>query len=73
MKKRSVTIARHATSITLEAEFWDVLKTIAEKRELSLNALIAEVDEARAIKSPESNLSSSIRVYVLKELLKDPL
>ncbi len=73
MKKRSVTIAGHATSITLEAEFWDVLKNIAQKRGLSLNALITEIDETRAQTNPDGNLSSAIRVYILQELLKNSL
>lgn len=62
MKKRSVRIAGHATSITLEDEFWDALKTIADNRNLSLNDLIAEIDTARG----DSNLSSAIRVFILK-------
>lgn len=61
MKKRSVRIAGHATSITLEDEFWDALKTIADERKLSINDLIAEIDTARG----GSNLSSAIRVFVL--------
>ena len=61
MKKRSVTIAGHATSVTLEEEFWQALKDIAAARGLSVNALIAEIDD-----NSEGNLSSSIRVYVLE-------
>jgi len=65
MKKRSVNILGHQTSITLEDEFWNALKTEAKKRDLSLNKLIAEIDDARP---PESNLSSAIRLYILKSL-----
>lgn len=63
MRKRSVVIAGHKTSVSIEAPFWDSLKDIAEARGVSLNRLITEIDEAR-----EANLSSAIRVYVLMEL-----
>ena len=68
--KRSIMIAGHATSISLEPEFWSVLKEIATAKNLSLSALVAELDEARektsAIDSAAPrNLSSYLRVYVL--------
>ena len=59
--KRSVTIAGHRTSVSLEAPFWDALKEIARARGLSLNALIEEVDGAR-----QGNLSSALRIHVLE-------
>lgn len=65
MKKRSVKIAGHATSITMEDEFWDALKSIAQKQSRPLAALITEVDAARG----ERNLSSAARVYALKNKL----
>ena len=61
--KRSVLIAGHATSVTLETVFWDELKRIAQSRGASLNQLIAEIDSSR-----EGNLSSAIRVFVLAEV-----
>jgi len=61
--KRSVTIAGHRTSVSLEAPFWDALKEIATARGLSLNDLIAEVDRSRA-----GNLSSALRLFVLAVL-----
>lgn len=64
MKKRSVRIAGHATSISLEDEFWRELRAIAARRRLSLNALIAAVDE----QSAGGNLSSALRVFVLNSL-----
>lgn len=68
IKKHSVTVAGHRTSITLEAAFWDALQTIARLRATSINRLIAEIDEARS-----SNLSSAIRVFVLENrALLDP-
>lgn len=63
-QKRSVTIAGHRTSITLEAEFWAALKGLAQARGLSLNALVTEIDAARG----ERNLSSALRVHVLNAL-----
>lgn len=63
--KRSVRIARHSTSISLEDVFWDALREIATARGLSLNALIAEIDAARSGDDP-GNLSSAARVYALQ-------
>lgn len=63
MKKRSVKIAGHATSVTLEDEFWEALGEIAARRGVSLNQIIAEIDTGRS-----GNLSSAIRVFVLKSL-----
>jgi predicted DNA-binding ribbon-helix-helix protein len=64
MKKRSVKIAGHPTSITLEDEFWTELKAIAEDDGLSLNTLITRIDENRTTE----NLSSAIRVHILKKI-----
>ena len=58
--KRSITVAGHRTSITLESAFWDSLREIANERGQSVNVLIAEIDRQQ----PE-NLSSAIRVFVL--------
>jgi predicted DNA-binding ribbon-helix-helix protein len=66
LKKRSVNIAGHSTSVTLEQAFWDGLKAAAAGRGISVSALIAEIDQARATDSGEPNLSSAIRVYVLR-------
>ena len=60
--KRSFSLAGHRTSIALEAEFWDVLLQLAQRRGLSLSALIAEADAARG---PESQLASVLRVKAL--------
>jgi predicted DNA-binding ribbon-helix-helix protein len=65
IRKRSVTIAGHATSISLEEAFWQALKNIAKSRGLSLNAQISEIDGARPETKP-GNLSSAIRVFVLR-------
>ena len=58
--KRSVRIAGHATSISLEAAFWQGLCEIAASRQMSVNALIAAIDAGR-----DGNLSSAIRLFVL--------
>jgi predicted DNA-binding ribbon-helix-helix protein len=65
MRKRSITIDGHATSITLEDAFWNELSGLAEARKLSLNALIAEIDTARG---GPGNLSSALRLHVLDAL-----
>lgn len=61
IRKRSVEIAGHRTSVSIEAPFWDALKELADREGLSLNELITRIDDSRA-----GNLSSAIRVYVLK-------
>lgn len=60
VKKRSVTIAGHRTSVTLEAAFWDSLREIAEEKGKSVNSLIAEIDGQQP-----ANLSSALRVFIL--------
>ncbi len=61
LRKRSVIIAGHPSSVSLEPEFWEALRGIAEARGLSLNQLVTEIDRART-----GNLSSAIRVFVLR-------
>ena len=60
LRKRSVMIQGHRTSLSLEQPFWDALKEIAAGRGLSLARLIAEIDATRS-----GNLSSAARVFVL--------
>jgi predicted DNA-binding ribbon-helix-helix protein len=69
-QKRSVTLSGHRTSVTLEVEFWDALRVIAEARGLSINALIGEIDNARltSADAADAGLSSAIRVYILKQI-----
>jgi predicted DNA-binding ribbon-helix-helix protein len=61
LKRRSVVIDGHRTSISIEPEFWDALSDIARTQGRNVNVLIAEIDRAR-----DGNLSSAIRVFVLK-------
>ena len=65
MKKRSVTIAGHRTSVSVEEPFWQVLQEIAGRDGISVASLIAAIDQRRA---PEDNLSSAIRVEVLRRV-----
>ena len=60
--KRSVSIAGHRTSISLERPFWDALKEIACSEDVSVNELVRRIDEDR---DNEGNLSGAVRVYVL--------
>lgn len=60
--KRSVAIAGHRTSVSLEAPFWDALREIARQRSISVQALVGEIDSNRGA----HNLSSAIRVFVLR-------
>jgi len=60
-KKRSLTIAGHKTSITLEDAFWSALKRIAAESGYTVASLVAAIDETRA----PAGLSASIRVFIL--------
>ena len=62
--KRSLTIAGHRTSLSLEPEFWTALKDFAARERKSLAALVGEIDETRGAR----NLSSAIRVWILQRL-----
>ncbi len=63
IKKRSVEIAGHRTSLSLEEAFWRALKRIAAQDGVSINRLIERIDRERA-----GNLSSAVRIYVLERL-----
>jgi len=67
MKKISVSLSGHQTSVSLEQEFIAVLKKIATERKVSVAKLIADIDEHRSVKI---NLSSAIRIWILNQLLK---
>ncbi len=62
--KRSVTIAGHRTSLSLEPEFWNALNEAARADGKSVSAIIAEMDRSRG----DRNLSSAIRVWLLRRL-----
>jgi predicted DNA-binding ribbon-helix-helix protein len=63
VRKRSVLIAGHKTSVSLEGAFWDELRHIADERDIPLSRLIEEIDTSRG-----GNLSSAIRLFVLDRL-----
>jgi predicted DNA-binding ribbon-helix-helix protein len=69
MRKRSIAIAGHRTSIALEPEFWTALDSIARADGRSLPSLIAEIDKARAGATPAPGLASALRVYALGRAL----
>ncbi len=66
--KRSVTIAGHETSISLEPVFWDALKEAAADLRLPVNALIAQIDAERIATDAPPNLGSAIRVWLYQRL-----
>jgi predicted DNA-binding ribbon-helix-helix protein len=59
--KRSVVIAGHKTSVSLEDAFWSGLKEIARAQQATLSNIVAEIDKTRQ----QGNLSSAIRLFVL--------
>ncbi len=63
LEKHSVTIAAHRTSVSLERGFWRHLQRLAKEKNISLNELIRQIDEARS-----GSLSGALRTYVLQEL-----
>ena len=65
VRKYSTTLHGHRTSFSLEEEFHQALKAIADQRQMSLAGLIIEIDETRA---ENVNLSSALRVFVLRTL-----
>jgi predicted DNA-binding ribbon-helix-helix protein len=69
--KRSVTIAGHPTSISLEPVFWKALAAAASKEALPLNALVARIDTLRVESSDPPNLASAIRVWLFQRALEE--
>lgn len=66
LKKHSLTLGGHRTSISMEEIFWQQLRIIAKAQKLSLQELVESIDKTR-----DGNLSSAIRVYVMEQLLAD--
>ena len=67
--KRSITIAGHETSITLEPIFWRALEDAAKVRALPLSALVAEIDALRILAGDPPNLASALRTWAFGEAL----
>lgn len=63
--KRSVQIAGHKTSISLEPLFWDMLKHAAEREGMAVNALVARIDDERITSPTPPGLASAIRVWLV--------
>jgi len=66
--KRSVTIAGHATSISLEPMFWSALEAAARTRGCAINTLVAEIDAARLDADRPPNLTSAIRQWLFERV-----
>ena len=62
MKKHSVELSGHRTSIALEDEFWKELKAIAKRKNTSVRQLLIQIDD-----NHQGNLSSAIRLFILHE------
>ncbi len=70
LKKHSIVIAGHQTSVTLENIFWNQLKLIAHEKHTSLAALVSEIDNIRTKDATNINLSSAIRIFILDHIIK---
>ena len=67
-RKRSLILNGHNTSVSLEDLFWEELKNIAKEEELSINQLVAKIDESRNFET--NGLATELREFVLKHYLK---
>jgi predicted DNA-binding ribbon-helix-helix protein len=70
--KRSMMIAGHATSISLEPVFWAALREAAEAEGLPVSALVARIDAERVEASEPANLASAIRVWLFERSNSPP-
>jgi len=66
IRRHSVTLQGHRTSISLENAFWERLRLIALRRGISINLLITEIDKTR-----DGNLSSALRVLALEDAIQE--
>ena len=64
--KRSIMIAGHATSVSLEPVFWEALRAAAAAEGLPLNALVARIDAERVLAAHPTNLASALRVWLFE-------
>ncbi|MBE5073982.1 ribbon-helix-helix domain-containing protein [Erythrobacteraceae bacterium E2-1 Yellow Sea] len=65
--KRSVEIAGHKTSISLEPIFWDMLRQAAEAKNIPINALVAQIDEERIASPTPPGLAGAIRIWLVRK------
>jgi predicted DNA-binding ribbon-helix-helix protein len=70
LSKRSFSLAGHRTSIALEPDFWAALQDEAARRQVSLAALVVELDAARA--EDGGPLASALRVFALRQAQRNP-
>lgn len=66
MEKRSITISKHKTSVSLEPQYWDIIDNISIEKGLSISGVIELIDKEKN----GNNLASEIRVYALNYLIK---
>ena len=71
--KRSIEIAGHKTSISLEPLFWERLKQAAEERRVPLNALVAQIDAERIRADTPPGLAGAIRLWLVSRTQAAPL
>lgn len=69
--KRSVEIAGHKTSISLEPLFWEMLRKAAARRDLPINALVAAIDEERIRSDTPPGLASAVRIWLVTDSLAE--
>lgn len=70
--KRSVEIAGHKTSVSLEPLFWDLVRAAAQRQNVPLNALIARIDAERLEAEAPTGLAGAIRLWVTADLAGRP-
>jgi len=69
--KRSIEIAGHKTSISLEPLFWTMLREAAEREGVPLNALVARIDAERIVAQTPPGLAGAIRLWLVSDLRED--
>ncbi len=69
--KRSVEIAGHKTSISLEPLFWDMLRKVAEREGLPLNALVARIDAEQIEAGNAPGLATAVRLWLVADLRRE--
>lgn len=70
--KRSIAIEGHRTSISLEPVFWDMLKDAADRAQMPVSALVAQIDAERIQSDTPPGLASAIRVWLVAQKSDDP-
>ncbi len=71
-EKRSISLHGHRTSVALEPEFWAIIDRVADKKGLSVSALLMNIDDERVKSRIQAGLASYIRVWVLNYVLAEP-